>query len=179
MTKQKILLLDDNRSYDEICSRNHEIAGIPYDLVKSFDEFKAYIEKNGIPAYISFDIDLKPSHYKSLYTEYPDDGIACVRWLINKCIADNKPFPKHYFHTMNLFKREVCLEIIDEFNYGNTDKDKIENVPQLDADISDALFWLNLEVPMHVSALKQLLRKIKDDPKKIEDILNFLKKAKK
>lgn len=82
-----------------------------WDTVKSYDEFVAHIEKNGVPDIISFDHDLGKEHYgyyidyiaqgadsEIPYEEFVEKtGYDCAKWLIERGIL-----PKEYrIHSMN------------------------------------------------------------------------------
>lgn len=118
----KKLFLDDIRKpYDQT-----------WDLVRSYDEFVAYIEKNGCPDVISFDHDLAEEHYP-FNGEYPDPtqinyyayrnktGYHCAQWLIEKGI-----FPKlAIVHSQNgvgaqnihFILRKHCRSLIHVFDF--------------------------------------------------------------
>jgi NAD+-processing family protein with receiver domain len=88
-----------------------------WDIVRSYDQFIAYIKFHGVPDIISFDHDLGDEHYKH-YTEGEDKflstgeansrnidyskftektGYDCAKWLV-----ENNLLPKQYFiHSMN------------------------------------------------------------------------------
>lgn len=53
-------------------------APIGFDVVRSFEEFTAYIEKNGVPDLISFDHDLGYNESSSEKT-----GYDCAKWLLD------------------------------------------------------------------------------------------------
>lgn len=78
-----------------------------WDVVRSYIEFVSYIDKNGVPDYISFDHDLSFEHYplaeenpgKDIpYNQYNEKtGYDCAKWLIER-----GTLPKHYrIHSMN------------------------------------------------------------------------------
>lgn len=85
-------------------------------IVRNFEEFKTYIETNGIPYFISFDHDLADSHYtpKHLWDNYEASkkwqeeqihtektGYDCALWLLQYCSDNNLKLPNHYCHSMN------------------------------------------------------------------------------
>ena len=66
-----------------------------WDVVRSYDQFVAYIEANGVPEVISFDHDLADQHYapevlqainesgKIEYEKYAEKtGYDCAKWLV-------------------------------------------------------------------------------------------------
>ena len=83
-----------------------------WDIVRSYDEFVAYIEENGVPEMISFDADLAAVHYTSFTYEGPEkDGVACAKYII-----DNN-LPIHYWscHSMNPIKREKIISLLKDY----------------------------------------------------------------
>lgn len=98
MVFQGVLFLDDVRT-----PFNSRVA-----VVRNYDEFVAYIEKNGVPDLISFDHDLSFEHYplgennpgmSIPYDGYKEKtGLHCARYLI-----ENK-LPVKYWtvHSMNV-----------------------------------------------------------------------------
>ena len=82
-------------------------------IVKSYDEFVEFINKNGLPEIISFDHDLAHEHYNQDMYKSVDEynkhyksftektGYDCVKWLVQYCIDNNLKFPEWYLHTMN------------------------------------------------------------------------------
>lgn len=63
-----------------------------FTWVKSYDEFKNYILKNGLPDFVSFDRDLGNG---------PLNGEACALWLVKYCKENGLQLPKYYAHTAN------------------------------------------------------------------------------
>lgn len=72
-------------------------------VVRSYNEFTAWITENGVPDMISFDHDLADEHVKDYYQQVAHQGyqspsydlftemtgLNCVDWLISYC-QDNK-----------------------------------------------------------------------------------------
>lgn len=83
-----------------------------FTWVKSFEEFKNHIIKNGIPDFVSFDRDLG----KGL-----PNGENCAEWLVQYCGENGFNLPKFYAHTAN---RPGKIRINNIMN-GN-DKQKIQ-----------------------------------------------------
>lgn len=69
-----------------------------WDVVRSFDEFKAYIIKHGVPDIISFDHDLGLG----------PNGYDCVKWLIEK----NYKIKEFHAHSMNPVGRENIIKLL-------------------------------------------------------------------
>lgn len=72
--------------------------------VKSFDEFKEYIIKNGVPEFISFDRDLGNGPY---------NGEACASWLVDYCKENGFNIPNYYPHTANRKGKENIIGIMN------------------------------------------------------------------
>src|SRR4051812_29533325 len=73
-------------------------------IVRSYDEFTAWILENGLPESISFDHDLSYDHYtgdikKSM--EWEKTGYSCAQWLVQFCMHEQLPLPEFHVHSMN------------------------------------------------------------------------------
>lgn len=101
-----------------------------WEIVRNFNEFKKYIEENGLPFFISFDHDLADTHYtpehlwndynkskewqdKQIHTE--KTGYHCALWLIDYCIDNNLKLPNHYCHSMNPVGKDKINSILSNF----------------------------------------------------------------
>lgn len=71
----KKLFLDDVRTIEMIYDKSMESE---FDIVRTYDEFVAYINKNGLPNFISFDNDLGLDKNGNV----APDGLAAVKWLV-------------------------------------------------------------------------------------------------
>jgi hypothetical protein len=134
---KKFLFLDDVRVprnaflWDKNQSL-YEASGIPeikWDIVRSYDEFVEYIQKNGIPDVVSFDNDLWDVGYE-LQTNPTDEALAkqfqmigwqefdiktgahCAQYLVEACKVRRVPIPKYYIHTANSAARPIIKEIL-------------------------------------------------------------------
>jgi hypothetical protein len=112
------LFLDDERLPHRVTWVN--LPAGPWTVVRNYNEFVKYIEKNGIPIFVSFDHDLAEEHYipevkEEIYKE--KTGYHCARWLIEKCMNENRKFPDYVVHSMNPIGRENIRSIIE--NYKN------------------------------------------------------------
>ncbi len=75
MKKRKKLFLDDIRSVDMV----YDAARIKeFDVVRTYQEFVLYIQKNGLPDFISFDNDLG----LDATGDVAPDGYAAAKWLV-------------------------------------------------------------------------------------------------
>lgn len=87
----------------------------PWTIVRNYEEFVAYITKEGIPDFISFDHDLAPEHMNDYYNqvahqgyqhpnydEYSEKtGLDCAKWLVDYCQANNLKLNKCAVHSHN------------------------------------------------------------------------------
>ena len=87
-------------------------------IVRSFWEFCNYIQKFGLPDFISFDHDLADEHYNDLFSDknwsiadsdivlkYDDysekTGYECAKWLVDWCLENSKKIPEFVVHSAN------------------------------------------------------------------------------
>ena len=75
MKKKSALYLDDQRTptVDPPTGYN------PWYIVSNYDEFKEWINKHGMPDYVSFDHDLADEHMQDYY-KYQFNGIAAINY---------------------------------------------------------------------------------------------------
>lgn len=101
--KLKALYLDDQRTPKNNPPEGYE----PWYIVRNYDEFKDWIDKNGMPDYVSFDHDLGEEHMQDYY-KYQFNGIAainygdfkektgldCAKYMIQYAMDNNISLPK-------------------------------------------------------------------------------------
>lgn len=101
--KLKALYLDDQRTPKNNPPDKYE----PWNIVRNYDEFKDWIDKNGMPDYVSFDHDLGDEHIQDYY-KYQFNGIAainygdfkektgldCAKYMIQYAMDNNISLPK-------------------------------------------------------------------------------------
>lgn len=131
----RFLLLDDERIpencflYDEEMTLE-EASGIPpqdWDIVRSYEEFKDYIDRHGIPDAVSFDHDLDRSsvwiHLNDLekgISEYDRSryttktGLDCAEYLKEICQKLKVDIPQYHIHSANSHARPAIRKILDE-----------------------------------------------------------------
>jgi hypothetical protein len=127
------LILDDIREPQQCFLHDErktlqQVSGIPnssWDIVRSYDDFVAYIENYGIPKVVSFDNDLDPMSEVDIQSEmmksgeYDNNrliqktGCDCAEYLANKCKELQKPIPKYYVHSANTFARPKIRGILE------------------------------------------------------------------
>ena len=72
--------------------------------VKNLYQFIDYIEKNGVPQFVSFDHDLNNrggGEGLSDEQKLNNNGVNCAKWLVNYCKQMGQPLPKFYVHSAN------------------------------------------------------------------------------
>ena len=72
---KKKLFLDDLRTIDMVYDESQEKE---FDIVRTYEEFVLYVQKNGLPDFISFDNDLGLDKNG----EVALDGYAAAKWLV-------------------------------------------------------------------------------------------------
>ena len=99
----KLLFLDDVRNptdcllYMDSKIQDIEINRKEWQVVRSFDEFVAWIETNGLPDFISFDHDLGLPEEQSQEL----NGMTCAKWLVNYCLDNDLKLPDFVVHSSN------------------------------------------------------------------------------
>ncbi len=103
----KKLYLDDDRT--------PRFSG--WNIVRNYEEFVQWIEKNGAPDEISFDHDLGMNSDKTLRKS----GVDCARWLCNYCMENALPLPKWNVHSANGGGKDNIISVLKTyekiFNY--------------------------------------------------------------
>lgn len=108
----KKLFLDDLRSVDMIYTNPDMNEWV---IVRDFHQFVNYIQKYGLPDYISFDHDLGMEHTRFYFQngghESPPDpltadfkektGYDAAKWLAKYCVENGKKLPTFYVHSAN------------------------------------------------------------------------------
>jgi len=124
------LFLDDIRVPRNVYSYIHNpiYAMDEWIIVRNYDDFVKYIEKNGMPEKISFDHDLSAEHYdpdlygSETYDEVYDQfeektGYDCAKWLINYCIENKLDLPNEILiHSMNITGGLNIKSLFDTYN---------------------------------------------------------------
>lgn len=109
------LFLDDERMPSDVtwCA----IGLGPWVIVRSYEEFRTYIKKNGVPNRVSFDHDLADAHYQAMVTGSNDygpekTGYDAAKWLVFH-VGARYPFPEYTVHSMNPIGRENIISFIE------------------------------------------------------------------
>ena len=116
------LFLDDFRTPMMAYAHTKEQMFLNYkwEIVKNYEEFCDYINKNGVPKFVSFDHDLADEHYVQNMTnqEYSEKtGYDCAKFLINYCEKHNIDFPNYYVHSANPIGAKRIYNIIHDALY--------------------------------------------------------------
>lgn len=88
------LFLDDIRNIEMVYDKAMEPE---FDIVRTYDQFVAYIQKNGLPEFISFDNDLGMNEAG---TAVAPDGYAAAKWLVYESGLDLRQL-KFHVHSAN------------------------------------------------------------------------------
>lgn len=116
------LFLDDERT-PSMAGKYMEM-NIYYDLdwviVRNYNQFVEFIEKNGLPEHVSFDHDLANIHYNPKtwvqgFKYQEKTGKDCAVWMVNYCIDNGLEFPIWYVHSMNPVGRESIKSYITSY----------------------------------------------------------------
>lgn len=120
------LFLDDERSPDDVvwvtfpCIR-------PVCISRSYEEFVHTVAGSGVPAFVSYDMDLCAEHYMayvSLGAEYvirhsefkTKCGIHCVRHMLQVCRNQGIKHPEYIIHSLNEHARPFAHYLIRKHN---------------------------------------------------------------
>jgi hypothetical protein len=131
-TNDTFLFLDDIREPEHAFAytKQEMFLNEKWQVVRNFDEFKNFIESNGLPTFISFDHDLADTHYTPEYLwddydkskEWQDEqiytektGYECAKWLVDYCIDNELKLPKYYCHSMNPVGKDKIVGLLKSF----------------------------------------------------------------
>lgn len=124
--KEIFLFLDDIREVKDVTWLI--LPDAEWQIVRSFAQFVEFVEKNGVPYFVSFDHDLADEHYRQSmynkdrhYTQYYTDGtfkektgFHCAKWLVEYCLDKNLAIPRYVAHSMNPIGRENIQSIMEQ-----------------------------------------------------------------
>jgi len=106
-TKRNKLFLDDVRTIEMVYGKSQESE---FDIVRTYIEFTQYIEKNGMPTYISFDNDLGLEDNGKI----APDGFAAAKWLVYKSGLNIKDL-KFNVHSANPVASEQIRGLLNNY----------------------------------------------------------------
>lgn len=90
-----------NKQFYDTLSQKYDINFV---WVKNIYQFIEYIEKNGVPPFISFDHDLNNrggGEGLSDEQKLNNNGVNCAKWLVEFCKENKINLPKFYVHSAN------------------------------------------------------------------------------
>lgn len=123
----KRLFLDDMRQPSSV---NHylrdDVYYLEWDVVRNYNDFKNWIDSNGIPLLVSFDHDLHREHIKWFFDngghDNPPDpqtvkfenptGYECALYLIEYCRTNGLSLPDFKVHSKNPIGKENILKLL-------------------------------------------------------------------
>lgn len=83
-------------------------------IVRNFWEFCNYIQKFGLPDYISFDHDLADEHYISDTNDYKEKtGYECAKWLVDFCFDNGRSLPDYMVHSANPTGKQNIISYLE------------------------------------------------------------------
>ena len=104
MTK---LFLDDIRNPNNIYPNASEGE---FNIVRTYEEFVAYINANGLTQFISFDNDLGTDEDGKV----AKDGLACAKWLVYESGLDLKDL-QFKVHSANIVAAPQIKGLLDNY----------------------------------------------------------------
>jgi hypothetical protein len=111
----KKLFLDDIRTVEMVYDKTLENE---FDIVRNYNDFVAYIKKNGVPKFISFDNDLGEENGVVL-----PDGYAAAKWLVYESGLDLKNL-QFKVHSANPVAAEQIRGLLTNYiNFLNESKE--------------------------------------------------------
>jgi len=102
------LFLDDVRCPKDL---GGDYAALSWEVVRSFEQFRAVIMAKGMPSLCSFDYDLTPD-WRDKGTK---SGAACADWLRRHCVSTGERLPGWLVHSANREGRKKIEEILTTF----------------------------------------------------------------
>ena len=76
-----------------------------FDRVYSYEEFVPYLERKGLPDFISFDHDLGEDL----------SGYDCAKYLVAYCLEHQRSLPDYQVHSQNPVGRENIERLLENF----------------------------------------------------------------
>lgn len=91
-----------------------------WDIVRNYEQFVDWIQKNGAPDIVSFDHDLADIHYNpNTYIQgfkyHEKTGYDCAKWLCEYCMINGLPMPKWNVHSANPVGKENIIQLLKNF----------------------------------------------------------------
>ncbi len=109
------LFLDDIREPADVTWVKMPV-GVDWNVVRSYDEFVAFITENGLPTLIAFDHDLGHEYDVSGGLNTTEmTGYHCAKWVIEYCLDNDLDFPEYRVHSMNVVGKDNIHKLIMSF----------------------------------------------------------------
>jgi hypothetical protein len=91
-----------------------------WDIVRTYEDFVEWIEKNGLPEEVSFDHDLAeisydPTTQTESFKYYEKTGYDAAKWLCDYCWTNGLPIPKWNVHSANPVGRDNIKQLMENF----------------------------------------------------------------
>lgn len=91
-----------------------------WDIVRTYEDFVEWIEKNGSPEEVSFDHDLAEISYdprtqSESFKYYEKTGYDAAKWLCDYCWTNGLPIPKWNVHSANPVGRDNIKQLMENF----------------------------------------------------------------
>jgi hypothetical protein len=91
-----------------------------WDIVRTYENFVEWIEKNGLPEEVSFDHDLAeisydPTTQAESFKYYEKTGYDAAKWLCDYCWTNGLPIPKWNVHSANPVGRDNIRQLMENF----------------------------------------------------------------
>jgi hypothetical protein len=115
--QERYIFLDDVRVPEDVYlyTGDNIYLGLPWKIVRNYNEFINDVLLNGVADGYSFDHDLADIHYDTkAHINVEKTGYHCAKWLIEYCMDENIKLPKTILiHSMNV---QGSLNIKSLFN---------------------------------------------------------------
>ena len=117
LINKKNLFLDDLREPSDVIWTT--LPSVEWEVVRSVSSFKKWVNKQGVPALVSFDNDLLPHHYVGTNLPEKDSGFEACKWLVSICELSKIGFPEWIVHSRNTrgVRRMVDLLLRTEISW--------------------------------------------------------------
>lgn len=99
-------------------------------ILRNYPEFTGWINKHGLPEFVSFDHDLADGHYHQNMQEgvldygskdfssddFNKTGYHCAMWMVEYCLEREVPIPRWDVHSMNPVGAKNIRDLLNQFN---------------------------------------------------------------
>jgi hypothetical protein len=84
-------------------------------IVRNYSQFRNFIDNNGVPRNVSYDIDLANEHYRGDFSRNPS-GMDCFKYLVDYCeTLGSKPPENMWVHSYNVELRPILRQKIKKW----------------------------------------------------------------